>query len=716
MGNKTNKSFWQRVMRLAVLLFFVFSLFSSGSSQAATNCGDVNSYLAPQLTAQATSKGVELTWSKIDDSRFSSYYIVISRNNSKPAYSADGYLDIINDAAVVSYVVDNSKNYQGGDFISPLQAGEYYYFAISVKYDCGLVKTSNVVQVKFPDLNPPELIQPRIGAIVKDDGSILLSWDKIDHQYLKEYRVVISNLDPNPNYPDNGYLKVISTTDSNSLLIDNSLQYSGGDFGGYLERGKGYYFAVTAVYSINDKEYYSTSDAIRLIYNGPTGNPTNFLPIPTITKITSNSEGVNVQWDKINDNRLVGFYIVIGKNYLPVFPSSGYIAFVDKDSTSYLINNSIPYKKGNFGEYLEYGEKYYFSVVAEYKGGYYRSAAVYQQTYVGPLPPTDKYLQLKAYSTPGGIILNWNRINDSRLYGYKVVISSTKENPRYPDDGWYLDVVNDRGEFDRNIGSVIIKGDRENNKGDFTKLEKGKKYYVVLVGLLKDGKYIHSNAVEVEYQGDQGSLFPGNDDKNKELDQFVEEEKQMVKSVDNNLVNRLKGRILLQVENKGEAWYVDPVSAKKYYLRDPQTAFAALRQFGLGISNSDLAKIPVGIEDRFVDKDSDNDGLADKLEEGLGTDPNNPDSDGDGFSDGEEVKNGFNPLGSGKIAVDNNLVNRLKGRILLQVENRGQAWYVNPADGKRYYLKDGQAAYDIMRFLSLGITNNDLRKIAVGDL
>ncbi|MFH1482518.1 MAG: hypothetical protein ABIE46_03290, partial [Patescibacteria group bacterium] len=31
------------------------------------------------------------------------------------------------------------------------------------------------------------------------------------------------------------------------------------------------------------------------------------------------------------------------------------------------------------------------------------------------------------------------------------------------------------------------------------------------------------------------------------------------------------------------------------------------------------------------------------------TDPKNPDTDGDGYKDGDEVKNGFNPNGSGKL-------------------------------------------------------------------
>jgi len=63
---------------------------------------------------------------------------------------------------------------------------------------------------------------------------------------------------------------------------------------------------------------------------------------------------------------------------------------------------------------------------------------------------------------------------------------------------------------------------------------------------------------------------------------------------------------------------------------------------------------------------------------------------------------------------DAKLTARMKGTILLQVESKGEAWYVH--DGKRYYLGDGNQAYQIMRFLSLGITNENLRKIAVGEL
>jgi len=50
-------------------------------------------------------------------------------------------------------------------------------------------------------------------------------------------------------------------------------------------------------------------------------------------------------------------------------------------------------------------------------------------------------------------------------------------------------------------------------------------------------------------------------------------------------------------------------------------------------------------------KDTDNDGLIDVREEFYGTDPNHPDSDGDGYSDGYEILNGYNPKGEGKLMI-----------------------------------------------------------------
>ena len=138
---------------------------------------------------------------------------------------------------------------------------------------------------------------------------------------------------------------------------------------------------------------------------------------------------------------------------------------------------------------------------------------------------------------------------------------------------------------------------------------------------------------------------------------YVKQDKDSITPEDSELSNRLKGKILLQVENHGEAYYVNPKDSQMYYMADGNEAYRIMHYLGVGITNSDLDKI----------------------------------------------KN------------DKNFAKKHSGKIFLQVEAHGEAYYID-FDGNAHYLKDGSAAYNIMRDLGLGITNNDLDKIPVGNL
>ena len=186
--------------------------------------------------------------------------------------------------------------------------------------------------------------------------------------------------------------------------------------------------------------------------------------------------------------------------------------------------------------------------------------------------------------------------------------------------------------------------------------------------------------------------------------------------VDEKMTLNLLGRIVLQVEDKGRAWYVNPIDAKKYYLGRPTNAFQVMRLIGQGISNRNLDKIPVGILDGSLtmDQDTDKDGLPDRLEKGLGSNLNKMDTDGDGYSDYDEIKNDYNILASGKTTIDMNFTKKHKGKIFIQVERNGEAWYIEPISQRRYYLGRPVEALTIMRTLSLGISNENLNKIPVG--
>ncbi len=178
----------------------------------------------------------------------------------------------------------------------------------------------------------------------------------------------------------------------------------------------------------------------------------------------------------------------------------------------------------------------------------------------------------------------------------------------------------------------------------------------------------------------------------------------------------LSGRILLQVQSHGEAWYVNPTEQKKYYMGRPQDAFNLMKKFGVGITDRDLEKIPIGLIASSSIYDTDGDGLSDDLEKAIGTDLTKTDTDNDGYDDKSEIQGNYNPLGQGRINADNNSINNNLGKIFIQVEKQGQAWYLNPTDKKRYFLNRPTDAFDIMRKLGLGITDYDLSQIAYGYL
>lgn len=140
-------------------------------------------------------------------------------------------------------------------------------------------------------------------------------------------------------------------------------------------------------------------------------------------------------------------------------------------------------------------------------------------------------------------------------------------------------------------------------------------------------------------------------------EEVAREEKSLITKIDNSLSAKVSGNILLQVEKNGEGWYVYPDNKKKYYLGRPADAFSIMRNLGLGIKHSELA----------------------------------------GY-----LKSTF--------------PTRLSGRILLNVEQNGEAYYVNPNNLKGYYLNRPADAFKIMRELGLGITNTDIRKIDVGEV
>jgi len=118
-----------------------------------------------------------------------------------------------------------------------------------------------------------------------------------------------------------------------------------------------------------------------------------------------------------------------------------------------------------------------------------------------------------------------------------------------------------------------------------------------------------------------------------------------------DMADRLSGRVLLQVESRGEAWYVYPVNQKRYFLGRGHDAAKVIRALGMGVSNKTFNSWK---------------GKAPK---------------------------------------------KLSGRILLKVEDSGKAYYVYPINLKLIYLGSPEEAFNVLRKYGLGVSNKHLAQI-----
>lgn len=119
------------------------------------------------------------------------------------------------------------------------------------------------------------------------------------------------------------------------------------------------------------------------------------------------------------------------------------------------------------------------------------------------------------------------------------------------------------------------------------------------------------------------------------------------------LSERLAGRILLQVEDKGKGWYVEPKTGERAYLGRPADAFRIMRELSVGITNENL----------------------------------------------------------NRVRTDTIFACTQAGKIFLQVQAAGEAWYVYPPDCSAHYLGRPADAFSIMRGKGLGISNTDIAKV-----
>ena len=96
-----------------------------------------------------------------------------------------------------------------------------------------------------------------------------------------------------------------------------------------------------------------------------------------------------------------------------------------------------------------------------------------------------------------------------------------------------------------------------------------------------------------------------------------------------------------------------------------------------------------------ISKDADQDGLSNQDESYWNTDFQNPDSDGDGFLDGEEVASGFDPRESSSHELGDNLQDTVFGSV--KTVKAGDFMNINLTEDSSSLLMAGLAAGDLTR-------------------
>lgn len=188
------------------------------------------------------------------------------------------------------------------------------------------------------------------------------------------------------------------------------------------------------------------------------------------------------------------------------------------------------------------------------------------------------------------------------------------------------------------------------------------------------------------------------------------------KTLASSLPYQMRGSFLIQVEDKGQAFYVDTNNGIKYKLDKNNTTWKTISDLSLGVSRDNLSQIPIAINKELIILDSDSDGLDDSLERAIGTNPFLSDSDNDSYNDLLEVLNHYDPLSKGRLPINEKLSKKLAGKLLLDTQGNGELWYVNPSDNLRYYISNYNELFKVIKIVGKGISNDNLKLIADSSL
>ncbi len=200
---------------------------------------------------------------------------------------------------------------------------------------------------------------PAVNLVTEADA-IYVEWSKVNASGFSGYKVVASQSDTSPVYPENGYYKYITDIDTTSVRIKPYASYNGGDVGTF-EPGTRYHISVTALY--DDEKYAGNTQTA--VMPGEAMETVDYIT-PAVS-VQSKGDHLELTWNEIDHPKLQGYKVVASKSdSSPAYPENGYFKWItDTSVTSCLIYPGKSYNSGDIGSF-ESGTDYYFSITAVY--------------------------------------------------------------------------------------------------------------------------------------------------------------------------------------------------------------------------------------------------------------------------------------------------------------------------------------------------------------
>lgn len=214
-------------------------------------------------------------------------------------------------------------------------------------------------------------------------------------------------------------------------------------------------------------------------------DPGTFDGIDLNVEVETGDKGIVLKWQEVEG--IQGYKVVASeeKDGTLKYPEDGYFEYTQQTMAD--INFYQKYQSGDFYEFTP-GETYRFNVNLYLKDGTAVPTEGFNVTFPEKNESIQESIVLEGVQKDNSVVLEWEKYLGDDFQGYKVVASTTKDRPEYPEDGYFKYLTNREDNL-----AEIFEGSSYN--GTFKTFEPGP--YIFRITVLTHSGKVFSNSIEL---------------------------------------------------------------------------------------------------------------------------------------------------------------------------------------------------------------------------